>query len=86
MKIGQKKSLVRVQEIDLSAQFDTNIDFLAPTVFELGKIPGFTRSFKRVVPHRNDVITEKKLYISNQWPKSHHMRAQAFSISKMLKK
>ena len=52
---------MRAKEINLSAQFDTNIDFLAPTVFELGKIPDFTPywSFKREVPHRNDVIIEK---------------------------
>ena len=43
---------------------------MTPTVFELGKIPDFTpdRSFKRAVPHRNDVILEKNLFISNQWP------------------
>ena len=72
----------------LFAQFDTNIDFLAPTVFKFGKIPDFTpyRSFKRAVPHRNDVIIEKNLYITKQWLKSHHMRTQAFSISKMVKK
>ena len=67
-----KKSLVRAQEIDLSAQFDSNIDFLAPTVFELGKIRDFTlcRSFKRAVPHRNDVIIEKNYIfrISGQNP------------------
>ena len=74
--------------MDLYAQIDTNIDFLAPTIFELGKIPDFTpcRSFKRAVPHRNDVIIEKNLYISNQWPKSHHMRTQVFSVLKMVKK
>ena len=61
------KSLGKVQEIDLSAQFDTNIDFLAPSVFELGEIPIFTprRSFKREVPPQNDVIMEKITYLES---------------------
>ena len=56
------------EEIDLSARFNINDDFVVPTPFELGKIPDFMlhRSFKRAVPHRNDVITETIIYFESE--------------------